>query len=196
MELEWSEHKLDNQSAREDLGFEEWASDWRIHCPFLDCSSDLAWNRPGFRKVNPILCIVVIAIVLESVAITYRTHFNRISQTYLIFTTSHVFIYYIIQRVVIQISEYKPFGLKENKLKAETISSLLSKLDLHEFSPQATRTVARAILHIFFLCRPFDSFTRILHLSGYPQGRDRFMSPSVCKLCVDANGIRVIPRIG
>ena len=85
------------------------------------------------------------------------------------FTTSHVFIYYIIQRIVIQISEYKPLGLKENKLKAETISSLLGKLDLHKFSPQATRSVARAILHIFFFCRPVDdSFTRILHLSGYP----------------------------
>ena len=41
------------------------------------------------------------------------------------FTTSHGFIYYIIQRIVIRISEYKPLWLKENKQKAETISSLL-----------------------------------------------------------------------
>ena len=63
-------------------------------------------------------------------------------------------------------------------------------------SPQAARSVARAILHIIFLCRSVDSFTRILHLSGYPQGRDRFTSSSVCKLYVDANGIKVMPRIG
>ena len=62
------------------------------------------------------------------------------------------------------------------------LSSLLGKHHLHESSPQAARSVARAILHIFFRCRPVDSFTRILHLSGYPQGRDRFTSPSVCKL--------------
>ena len=37
------------------------------------------WNRPGSRKANPTRCIVVI--VPGSVAITYRTHFNRISQT-------------------------------------------------------------------------------------------------------------------
>ena len=66
------------------------------------------------------------------------------------FTTSHGFIYYIIQRIVIRISEYKPLGLKENKQKAETISSLLGKLYLHESSPQAAWSVARAILHIFF----------------------------------------------
>src|SRR6185312_2398941 len=67
---------------------------------------------------------------------------------------------------------------------------------LHESSPQAARSVARAILHIIFLCRPIDSFTRILHLSSYPQGRDRLTSPSVCKLFVDADGIKVMPRIG
>ena len=50
--------------------------------------------------------------------------------------------------------------------------------------------------YIIFLCRLVDSFTRILHLSGYPQGWDMFTSPSVCKLYVDANGIRVMPRIG
>src|SRR6185312_15211079 len=93
-------------------------------------------------------------------------------------------------------SEYMPLGLKENKQKAETISNLLGKLLLHESSPQAARSVARAILHIFFCCRPVDSFTRILHLTSYPQGRDRFTSPSVCKLYVDANGKRVMPRIG
>ena len=76
------------------------------------------------------------------------------------------------------------------------ISSLLGKLHVHESSPQAARSVARAIIHIIFLCRPVDSFTRILHLSGYPQGRDRFTSPSVCKLYVDADGIKVMPRIG
>ena len=76
------------------------------------------------------------------------------------------------------------------------ITSLLGKLHLHDSSPQAARSVARAILHICFPCRPVDSFTRILHLSGYPQGRDMFTSPSVCKLYVDANGIRIIPRIG
>ena len=70
------------------------------------------------------------------------------------------------------------------------------QLHLHESSPQAARSVARAILHIIFLCCPIDCFTRILHLSGYPEGRDRFTSPSVCKLYVDANGIRVMPRIG
>ena len=75
-------------------------------------------------------------------------------------------------------------------------SSLLGRLHLHESSPQAARSVARAILHIIFLCRPVDSFTRILHLSGYPQGRDRFTSPSVCKLLVDANSIKIMPRIG
>ena len=76
------------------------------------------------------------------------------------------------------------------------ISSLLGKLHLHESSPQAARRVARAIIHIFFICRSVDSFTLILHLSGYPQGRDRFTSSSVCKLYVDANGIKVMPRIG
>ena len=145
----------------------------------------LAWNRPDSRKVNPTLCIIVI--VPGSVAITYRTHFNRISQTYLTFTTSHGFIYYIIQ---LRISEYKPLGLKENNQKAETISSLLGKLHLHESSPQAARSVARAILHIIFLCRHVDSISRILHLSGYPQGWDRFTSPSVCKLYRGCNGMK------
>ena len=76
------------------------------------------------------------------------------------------------------------------------ISSLLGKLHLHESSPQAAQSVARAILHIFFLHHHVDSFTRILHLSGYPQGWDRFTSPSVCKLFVDADGIKVMPRVG
>ena len=70
------------------------------------------------------------------------------------------------------------------------------QLHLHESSPQAARSVARAILLIIFLCRPVDSISRILHLSGYPQGRDRFTSPSVCKLLVDANSIKIMPRIG
>ena len=138
-------------------------------------------------------------IVPGSVAITYRTHFNRISQTYLTFTTSQGFIYYIIQRIVIRISEYKPLGLKENKQKAETISNLLGNFifsNLLDPSPQAARSVARAILNSFHICRPVDSFSRILHLSGYPHGWDRFTSPSVCKLYVDADGIKVMPRIG
>jgi len=106
------------------------------------------------------------------------------------------FIYYIIQRIVIRISEYKPLGIKETKRKVETISSLLGKHHPHESYPQAARSVARAILHIFFICRPVDSFARILHLSGYPQGRDKFTSPSICKLYVDADGIKEMPRIG
>ena len=107
------------------------------------------------------------------------------------FTTSHGFIYYIIRRIILRIPEYKPLGLKENKQKAETISNLLGNFifsNLLDPLPQAARSVARAILHIIFLCRPVDSIFRILHLSGYPQGRDRFMSPSVCKLYVDAHG--------
>ena len=55
------------------------------------------------------------------------------------FTTSHGFIYYTIQMIVIRVSEYKPLGLKENKQKAETVSSLLGRLHLHESSPQAAR---------------------------------------------------------
>ena len=55
------------------------------------------------------------------------------------FTTSHEFNYYIIRRIVLRISEYKPLGLKENKQKEETISSLLGRLHLHESSPQAAR---------------------------------------------------------
>ena len=153
-----------------------------------------SWNRPGSRKVNPTLCIIVI--VPGLVAITYRTHFNRISQTWLTFTTTHGFNYYIIRRIVLRNSEYKPLGLKENKQKTETISSPLGKRHLYESSPQAARSVARAILHICFPCCPVDSFTRILHLSGYPQGRNRFTSPSVCKLYVDVDGIKVMPRIG
>ena len=69
-------------------------------------------------------------------------------------------------------------------------------MNLLDPSPQAARSVARAILNSFHICRPVDSFSRILHLSGYPQGWDMFTSPSVCKLYVDANGIRVMPRIG
>ena len=38
------------------------------------------WNEPGCRTDNPTPCIVVI--VPGSVAITYRTHFNYISQSY------------------------------------------------------------------------------------------------------------------
>ena len=72
--------------------------------------------------------------------ITYITHV----------TTPHGFIYYIIQKDYIRISEYKPLGLKENKQKAETISSLLGNLRLHESSPQAARSVAQAILNSFF----------------------------------------------
>ena len=65
------------------------------------------------------------------------------------FTTSHGFIYYITQRIVIRISEYKPLGLKENKQKAETISSLLANfvfMNLLDPSPQAARSVARPSL--------------------------------------------------
>ena len=69
-------------------------------------------------------------------------------------------------------------------------------MNLLDPSPQAARSVARAILNSFHVCRPIDSFYRILHLSGYPQGCDRFTSPSVCKLYVDADGIKVMPRIG
>ena len=101
--------------------------------------------------------------------------------------------------IVIRISEYKSLGLKENKQKAETISNLLGNFifsNLLDPPPQAAQSVARVIVHIFFLCCPVDSFTWILHLSGYPQGRDRFTSPSVCKLYVDANSIKVMPRIG
>ena len=157
----------------------------------------LVWNRPNSRKVNPTLCIVVI--VPGSVAITYRTHFNRISQTWLTFTTTHGFNYYIIQRIVLRISEYKPLGLKENKQKVETISSLLGNfifLNLLDPPPQADWSVARVILHIIILCHPVDSFIRILHLSSYPQGWDRFTSPSVYKLYVDADGIKVMRRVG
>ena len=138
------------------------------------------WNRPGSRKVNPTLCIVVI--VPGSVAITYRTHFNWISQTWLTFTTSHVFIYYIIQRIVIRISEYKPLGLKRKQTESGNNNYSSGQLHLHESSPQEARWVARDIPHIFFHCHPVDSFTQILHLSGYPQGWDRFTSPSICKL--------------
>ena len=65
------------------------------------------------------------------------------------------------------------------------ISSLLGNSifsNLLDPSPQAAQSVVQAILNFFFVCRPVESFTRILHLLGYPQGRDRFMSPSVCKL--------------
>ena len=41
---------------------------------------------------------------------------------------------------------------KRKQQKAKTISSLLGKLYLHKSSPQAARSVARAILHIFFRC--------------------------------------------
>ena len=95
------------------------------------------------------------------------------------FTTLHGFIYYIIRRIVIRISEYKPLGLKENKQKAEMISSLLGNSifsNLLDASPQAAQSVVQAILNFFFVCRPV----------GYPHGRDRFTSPSVCKLYVDA----------
>ena len=115
------------------------------------------------------------------------------------FTTSYGFIYYITQRIVLRISEYKPLGIKENEQKAKMISNLLGNSifsNLLDPSPQAARSVARAIFNFFFICRPVDSFTRILHLSDYPQGRDRFTLPSVCKLYVDANSIRVMPRIG
>jgi len=84
--------------------------------------------------------------------------------------------------IILRISEYKSLGLKEIKQKVEVISSLLGKLHLHESSPQAARSVARAIPHIFFLCHLDNSFTRTLHLLGYPQGQDRFTSPSICKL--------------
>ena len=71
------------------------------------------WNEPGSREENTTPCIVVI--VPGSVGITYRTHFNWISQTYLTFKILHGFIYYIIRRIAIRIFEYKPLGLKENK---------------------------------------------------------------------------------
>ena len=67
----------------------------------------LGWRRlkqTGFRKGQP--DFLYRRDSLGSVAITYRTHFNRISQTYLTFTTSHGFTYYIIQRIVLRISEY------------------------------------------------------------------------------------------
>ena len=54
-------------------------------------------------------------------------------------------------------NQYKPLGLKENNQKAETISSLLGKRHLHESSPQAARSVARAILLL-----PWSS-CRLLH---------------------------------
>jgi len=115
----------------------------------------------------------------EPISIEYHRHNSRYNITWI----------YLLHnpKDCIRISEYKPLGLKENKQKAEMISSLLGKLLLHESSPQAARSVARAILHIIFLCHPVDSFTRILHLSGYPQGWDRFTSPSVCKLYCGCN---------
>ena len=167
-----------------------WGLDFGVSFLFLGGG---VWNRPVPERGNP---TSYRRDSFGSVAIIYIAYFNRISQTYLTFTTPHGFIYYIIRMIVLRNSEYKPLGLKENKQKVETISSLLSKLHLHESSPQAARSVARAILHIFFICRSVDSFTLILHLSGYPQGRDRFMSPSVCKLLVDANSIKIRPRIG
>ena len=50
--------------------------------------SDANLNEPSSRKVNPTPCIVVI--VPGSVAITYRTHFNYISQSYFAFNTTKV----------------------------------------------------------------------------------------------------------
>ena len=59
----------------------------------------------------------------------------------------HGFIYYIIQRIVIRVSEYKPLGLKGNQQKAEEVASLLGKLHLLGSSPQVARSVARAVLN-------------------------------------------------
>ena len=51
-------------------------------------------------------------IVTGSVAITYRTHFNYMSQSYSSIKSLHGFIYYIISRIVVRMSKYKPLGLK------------------------------------------------------------------------------------
>ena len=155
----------------------------------------MAWLKQiGFPKGEPdsLYCRDSPWISSYHIQNSFQSNITNIAHVYNITW----FIYYIIQMIVIWISEYKPLGLKGNKRKAKPISSLLGKHHLHKSSPQAARSVARAILHIIFLCCPVDSFTRILHLSSYPQGWDRFMSPSVCKLYVDANNIRVMPRIG
>ena len=67
--------------------------------------------------------------------------------------TLHGFIYYIIQRIVIRIFEYKPLGLKGNQAeKAEAVASLVGILHLLISSPQVARSVAWAVLNFFF-CR-------------------------------------------
>jgi len=65
------------------------------------------------ERRNPTPCIVMIVPV--SVAITYRTQFNYISQKYLSIKSLHGFIYYIIPRIVIRVTEYKPLGLKRKQ---------------------------------------------------------------------------------
>ena len=141
--------------------------------------SQLLLKLTGFPKGEPdsLCCRDSPWISSYHIQIPFHLNITDITHVYKI-----TWVYYIIRRIILRIPEYKPLGLKENKQKAETISSLLGKLLLHEFSPQAARWVARAFLHIFFLHHPVDSSTWILHLLGYPQGRDRFMSPSVCKL--------------
>ena len=107
----------------------------------------------------------------------------------------HRFIYYITLWVVVRKSEYKPLGLKESKQKSKAVAILLGKLHLDASSPQAARSVARTILSFILRLRAWFA-SRILHLPDYPQGRDRFTSPSVWKLYVDAKRYKSSQRIG
>jgi len=94
----------------------------------------------------------------------------------------HGFNNYIIQRIVIRNSEYKPLGLKTNKQESEAVASLLGILRLDVSTPQEKKSsVAQTVLSFTHPCKAWSS-SRILHLSIYPQGRDRFTSLSVCKL--------------
>ena len=86
-------------------------------------------------------------------------------------TTSHGFIYYIIRRIVIRISEYKPLGLKENKQKAEMISNFLGNFIFRIISTGSSE------------CR-----------SGHPSHR---LPLSSCQLLYsDPASIRLSPRTG
>jgi len=59
-----------------------------------------------------------------SVAITYITQFNYISQAYSLINALHGIIYYIISRIMIRVFEYKPLGLKGNNQKVEAVDKL------------------------------------------------------------------------
>ena len=94
---------------------------------------------------------------------------------------------------MVRFFHYKPVGLIQSKWKSVAESRLQGPSSSGLLLPQAILSIARASV-VPSIVAGVELLLRTCILPSYPQGWDRFTSPSVCKLFVDATVYK--PRKG